>query len=106
MLDSVNPVISEVPKSQRTQPDNPEAWVYGPNSNVWPYGLLTAGHMGKRLRVPCVYNYPPWGIQQLTINELDTLLDVPLLLQEELEELDKNPCWFNFFQQCRLRRCP
>ena len=29
MLDSVNPVTSEVPKRQPAQPDNPEAPVYG-----------------------------------------------------------------------------
>ena len=48
------------------------------------------------MRVPCVYNSPPWGIRQFTINELATLWDVPLFLKEKLEELDKSPCWFNF----------
>ena len=43
----------------------------------------------KRVRVPCVYNSPPWDIRQPTINEIATLWDVPLLLQEKLEELDK-----------------
>ena len=51
----------------------------------------------KRVRLPCVYNSPPWVIWQLNINELATLWDVPMLLQEKWEELDKNPCWFNFF---------
>ena len=85
MLDSVNPVTSEVPKSQPAQPDNPEAWVYGSNAKVWPYGLFPAGHTGKRVRAPCVYNSSPWGIRKLTINELATLWDVPLFLQEKLE---------------------
>ena len=48
------------------------------------------------MRVPCVYNYPPWGIRQLTINNMDTLWDVPLLLQYKLEELDKKPLLVQF----------
>ena len=83
MLDSVNPVTSAVPKSRPAQPDNPEARVYVSNPEVWPYGLLPAGHMGKRVRVPCVYKSPPWVIRQLTINELSTLWDVPMFLQEK-----------------------
>ena len=105
MLDSVNPLISSVPNSQPAQPDNPEARVYGSKAEVWPYGLFPAGKMGKRVQAPCVYNPPPWVIRQLTINELYTLWDVPLLLQEKLEELDKNSCWFNFCHRCRVRRC-
>ena len=62
MLASVNPVTSAVPKSQPAQPDNPEAWLYGSKAEVWPYELLPAGHMGKRVWVPCVYNSPLWGI--------------------------------------------
>ena len=83
MLASVNPVTSAVPKSQPTQPDNTEAWVYGSNSEVWPYGLFPAVHIGKRVGVPYVYDYPPWGIWQLTINEMATLWDIPLLLQDK-----------------------
>ena len=41
------------------------------------------------MQVPCVYNFLPWGIRQLTINDLATLWDVPLLLKEKLEEFDK-----------------
>ena len=81
MLASVNPVTSAVPMSQPAQPDNPEARVYGSKSKVCPYGLFPAENMGKRVRVPCVYNSPPWVIRQLTINELATLWYVPLLLQ-------------------------
>ena len=84
----MNPVTSAVPKSQPSQPDNPEARVYVSKSKVWPYGLFPAGHMGKRMRVPFVYNSPPLIIRQLTINELATLWDVPIFLQEKLEELD------------------
>ena len=50
----------------------------------------------KRVRVPCVYNSPPWGIRKLTINELTTLWYVPLLLQEKLEELDKESLLVQF----------
>ena len=57
-LASVNPVNSAVQKTQPSQPDNPEARMYGSKSKVWPYGLLPAGNMGKRVRLPCVYNYP------------------------------------------------
>ena len=89
MLASVNPVTSVVPKIQPAQPENLEAQVSGSKSEVWPYGLFPAGRMGKKVRVPCVYNSPPWGIRQLTINELATLWDVPMLLQEKLEELHK-----------------
>ena len=56
---------------------------------MWPYRLLPAGHMGKRVWVPFVYNSLPWVIRQHTTNELATLWDVPLLLQEKLEELVK-----------------
>ena len=82
MLASMKPVTSEVPNIQPVQPDNPDSQVYRSKSEVWPYGLFPAVHMGKRLRVPCVYNYPPWAIRQLTINELATLWDVPLMLQD------------------------
>ena len=73
MLDSVNPVNLAVPNIQLAKPNNPEAWVYVSNSEVCSYGLFPAGHMGKRVRVPCVYNSPPWGIRKLTINALATL---------------------------------
>ena len=62
MLASVNPVTSAVPNSQPAQPNNPEAWVYGSMAEVWPYGLFPAGHMVKRVRVPCVYISLPWVI--------------------------------------------
>ena len=52
------------------------------------YGLFLAGHIGKGVRVPCVYNSPPWVILQLNINDLATLCYVPLLLKDKLEELD------------------
>ena len=89
LLASVKPVTSSVSKSQPAQPDNLEVWVYVSNSEVWLYGLFPVGHMGKSVQVPCVYNYPPWGISRLTINKLDTLWGVHLLLQEKLEELEK-----------------
>ena len=73
MLDSVNPVTSAVPNNQPEKPDNLEARVYGSKADVWPYGLFPAGNMGKRVRVTCVYISPPWGIRQLTINEMATL---------------------------------
>ena len=85
MLDSVNPVTSAVLKIQPAQPDNPDARVYVSKAEVWPYSLFLAGHMGKRVQVPCVYNSPPWGIRKLTINDLARLCYFPLLLQEKLE---------------------
>ena len=105
MLASVNPVISAVPKIQPAQTYNPESQVYGSMAEVCPYGLFPAVHMGKRVRVSCVYNYPPWVIQQLTINDLAELWYFPLLLQEKLGELDKNPCWLNFCHWCRVKCC-
>ena len=97
MLASVNPVTSVVPKIQPAQPDNPEARMYGSMAEVWPYGLFPAVHMGKRLRVTFVYDSPPWGILQLATYELATLWGVHPLLQEKLEEINKNHYWFNFF---------
>ena len=85
MLYSMNPVTSEVTKIQPSQPDKPKSRVYGFKSGVWTYFLLPTLNMVKKLRVPCVYNSPPWVIQQLTINELATLWYVPLFLQENLE---------------------
>ena len=41
------------------------------------------------MQISCVYNSPPWGIFQLTINDLAILWGVPLLLQEKLEEFDQ-----------------
>ena len=64
---------------------------------MWQYGLFPAEHMGKRVRLTCVYNSPQWGIRQLTVNELATLWDVPLLLQEKLEELNKKSLLVQFF---------
>ena len=63
--------------------------MYVLKAEVWPYELFPAGHMGTKVRLPLVYNSPPWGIRQLTISELATLWNVPLLLQEKLEEFDK-----------------
>ena len=45
--------------------------------------------MGTNVQVHCVYNYPPWGIRKITINDMAVLLYVPMFLQENLEELDK-----------------
>ena len=87
MLASVNPVTSEVPKSQPEQPDNPEAQMYVSKAKMCPYGLFPAGNKVKSVRVPCVYNFPTWGIRQLTITEMATIQDVPLLLLDNLEEL-------------------
>ena len=81
MLTSVNPVTSEATKIQLTKSDKTEARVYGSKSEVWPYILFSAGHMGLKVRENCVYNYPPFIIRQLTINELATLWDVPMLTQ-------------------------
>ena len=101
ILASVNPVILKFTRRQPEQPDKPEDWVYGSKSEVWPYGLFPGGNISTKVRVSCVYNSTQWGVFQLTINDLYTLWDVPLLLQEKLEELDKNPCWFNFCHQFR-----
>ena len=81
---SVNPVNSAVTMSQPSQPKEPEAWVYESKSEVCPYGLFTAGQMIAKVRLSFVYNSLPWVIRQLTINDLATLWDVPLLLQEKL----------------------
>ena len=62
LLASVNPVTSAVPKIQPEQTGNPEARVYGSKAEVWTYGLFPSGHMGKRVRVPYVYNYSQWVI--------------------------------------------
>ena len=101
MLASVNLVILEATRIQPEQPEKPEDWVYGSKSEVWPYGLFPGGNISTKVRVSCVYNSTQWGVFQLTINDLYTLWDVPLLLQEKLEELDKNPCWFNFCHRFR-----
>ena len=92
MLDSANPVNSTVTKSQPAQYETSETQVYVSKAQLCPYGLFPIVYMVPKVRVPCVYNYPPWGIHKLTISELAILWDVPLLLQEKLEELDKNPC--------------
>ena len=73
MLDSMNPVNLADKMDQPAQLDAPEAWVYGPKLEVWPYGLFTDRKMSTKVWVPCVYNYLPWGNLQLTINELDNL---------------------------------
>ena len=62
MLAGANSVNSVVTKSQRAQPENTEDWVYGLKSEVWPYGLFPAGHMGTKLRVTFVYNSRTWVI--------------------------------------------
>ena len=48
ILASVNPVTSVVTKIQPAQPKKPEVRVYGSKAEVWPYGLLPAGYMGKK----------------------------------------------------------
>ena len=63
--------------------------MYGTKFKVWLYGLFPAGKMSEKVRVYCVYNSLPWGIFQINITELDTLWYVPLLLQDNLEELDQ-----------------
>ena len=88
-LDSLNPVNSEVKMSQPAQPEEPEARVYGSKFDVWPYILFPAVKMTAKVRVSCVYNYLTWGIRQLTINYMAMLWDVPMLLQEKLEEIDQ-----------------
>ena len=70
--------------------------MYGSNTKVVSYGLLPAGRMGQKVWVHCFYNSPPWGIRQLTINELATLWDVPLLLQENLENVDRKSLLVKF----------
>ena len=62
MLANVNPVNSVVTKIKPAQPGNPEARVYVSKDEVWSYGLFPAGNIVKNVRVPCVYNYPPWDI--------------------------------------------
>ena len=96
MLASVNLVNSSVTMSQLAQPEYPEAWMYGLNPDVWPYGLFPAGRMSAKVWVSCVYNSPLWGIRQLTINNVSTLWDVPLLLQDKLEELDQKSLLVKF----------
>ena len=85
MLASLDPVNSADKMDQQAQPEAPEAWVYGTEFDVCPYGLFTDGKMSAKVRVSCVYNYHPWVIIQLTITELATIWDVPMLLQENLE---------------------
>ena len=68
MLASVSPVNSAAKIDLPAQPDTQEARVYGTKFEVWPYDLFTAGQMSTKVRVSCVYNFPPWGIHQLTIN--------------------------------------
>ena len=47
ILASVNPVTSAVIKSQRAQPDNPEARVYISKAKVFPYELFPTGNIEK-----------------------------------------------------------
>ena len=54
MLAGVNPVTSAVTKSQLAEHDEPKARMYGPKSEVWPYGLFTAGHMEKSAGILCL----------------------------------------------------
>ena len=88
-LSIVNPFNSASKIDQLAQTEAPENQMYGTKLEVWIYSLFPAGKMSAKVRVSCVYNYLPWGIHQLTINELYTLWDVPLLMQEKLEELDQ-----------------
>ena len=88
MLACANPVNSASKMDQPEQPEAPEPWFYGKKFEVWTYVLFTDEEMSAKVRVPCVYNSPPWGIIQHTINDLATLWDVPILLQEKLDELD------------------
>ena len=92
----MNTVSSAVTRIQPAQPEKVDDQVYGLKSNVWPYGLLPAGNMSTRVQVYFVYNSPRWGIYQLTINELAPLWDIPLLLQEMLEEIDKKSLLVQF----------
>ena len=81
MLASVNSVTSTVPNSQPAQPEKPKYWVYGSKTEVWLYDSFPTGHMVKKLCLPCVYISLIWGIQQLTINDMDKIWDFPLLMQ-------------------------
>ena len=96
MLANLNPVNSEAIMDQLAQPKAPEAWVYGIKFEVCPYGLFTSGQMIAKVQVSCAYNYLPCGILQLTINELANKWDVPLLLQEKLEEPEQIYIFSNF----------
>ena len=96
MLASVNAVNSTLKMIQPEQPEDPEARVYGSEFEVWPYGLFPVGKIIAKMRVYCVYNYLPLVILQLTINELSTLWDVHMLLQEKLEELDQKTLLVQF----------
>ena len=43
MLASMDPVNSAAKMDQLAQPEAPEAWVYGMQSQIWPYGLFPSG---------------------------------------------------------------
>ena len=105
MLASANPVNSAAKMDQLAQPEAQEARSYGKKFEVWTYGLFHVGQMSAKVRVSCVYNYPPWGIHQITTNELATLWDIPLLFQDKLEELDKISLLVQLFCQFREKRC-
>ena len=90
---------------QPAQLEAPEAWLYGSRFEVWPHGLFTTEQMSAEVQVSCVYNYPPWFIRQLTINDLANLWNVPLLLQYKLEELDQIYILVQFFHQCQGKSC-
>ena len=64
---------------------------------VWPYGLLPVVQTSAKMQVYCVYNSPPWGICQLTINYLAMLWYVSILMKDKLEELDKKSLLVQFF---------
>ena len=87
MLASINPFNLEIKMDQPAQPEVPEDWVYGMKSKVWPYGLVPFGKISAKVWVSCDYTSPPWVVHHITINELATLCDVPLFLQDKLEEL-------------------
>ena len=65
-------------------------------SNFWPYGLFTSGQISAKVQASRVYNFLTWVIILLTINDLDNLWYVPLLLQEKLEEIDQTTLLVNF----------
>ena len=67
LLARANPVNSSAIIDQPAQLEAPEVWVYGKQSQVWPYGLFKSGKMISQVRVYCIYNYPPRGILQITI---------------------------------------
>ena len=105
MLACANPVNSASKMDQPEQPEAPEPWFYGKKFEVWTYVLFTDEEMSAKVRVLCVYNSPPWGIHQPTINDLATLWDVPILLQEKLDELDHISLLAQFLSSVTGKNC-